>query len=207
MTWPDHLLSLEEFEQLPEDNSRRYELQEGVLHVTPKATSLYQRVVGALISVLNPLFSDGWEAVADVEVVLVQAWPRTLRIPDVVIVPSALIVQNPNRVHAQDVILAIEVVSRGPGRMDSLYKAHEYATAGIPFYWIVDIKDQVTLTELRLDLDDGLYKTHFQGGEIFYTGQPFELTVNLDDLARAPESTAGTGCAVGCTHECGCSRD
>lgn len=27
MSWPDHLLTLEEFEQLPEHNSRRYELR------------------------------------------------------------------------------------------------------------------------------------------------------------------------------------
>lgn len=186
MTWPDHLLSLEEFEQLPEDNSRRYELQEGVLHVTPKAASLHQRVVGVLIGVLNSHFTDGWEAVLDVEVVLVQAWPPTLRIADIAVTSTALIDQNPNRLHAQDVILAIEVISPGSERTDRVYKAHEYAKAGIPFYWVVDIKDQVTLTELRLDLGEGLYKTQFQGGEIFYTGRPFELTVNLDDLARGP---------------------
>jgi hypothetical protein len=31
--FPDHLLTLEEFTRLPEDNSRRYELQEGVLRI------------------------------------------------------------------------------------------------------------------------------------------------------------------------------
>jgi Uma2 family endonuclease len=186
MTWPDHLLSLEEFEQLPEDDSRRYELQEGVLHVTPKAASLHQRVVRVLSTVLTDQLPGEWEAVPDVEVVLVQAWPPTLRIPDIVVTSTALIDQNPHRLHAQDVILAIEVISPGSGRTDRVYKAHEYAKAGIPFYWVVDIKDQVTLTELRLDLDERLYKTHFQGGEIFYTGQPFELTVNLDDVVRRP---------------------
>lgn len=184
--WPDHLLSLEEFEQLPEDNSRRYELREGVLHAIPKAACLHQRAVGALISILNPQLVDGWEAAPDVEVVLVQAWPPTVRIPDVVVAPSALIDQNLNRVHAQDVVLALEVVSPGSSRTDRVYKAHEYSAAGIPFYWVVEIEDRVTLTELRLDRDERLYKTHFQGSEIFYTGEPFEIRVNLGDLVRRP---------------------
>src|SRR5437879_3891458 len=72
MTWPDHLLSLEEFEQLPEDNSRRYELQEGVLHLTPKAASLHQRVVRMLSTTLTEQLPREWEAVPDLEVVLVQ---------------------------------------------------------------------------------------------------------------------------------------
>ena len=45
MTCPDHLLTLEEFDQLPEDNSRRYELQEGVLQVSPKAAGFHQFVL------------------------------------------------------------------------------------------------------------------------------------------------------------------
>ncbi|QUG99647.1 hypothetical protein HUO13_01510 [Saccharopolyspora erythraea] len=36
---PDHLLTIEEFDELPEDGSRRYELQEGVLQVSPKAAA------------------------------------------------------------------------------------------------------------------------------------------------------------------------
>jgi hypothetical protein len=33
---------------------------------------------------------------------------------------------------------------------------------------------------------EGLYKTHFDGPEIFYTGYPFELRVDLDELVRRP---------------------
>ncbi len=53
MTWPDHLLTLDEFAELAEDDTRRYELQEGVLHGTPKAAGLHQRIVGALTTTLN----------------------------------------------------------------------------------------------------------------------------------------------------------
>jgi hypothetical protein len=43
VAFPDHLLTLEEFTQLPEDNSRHYELQEGVLIVRPRAAWLPAR--------------------------------------------------------------------------------------------------------------------------------------------------------------------
>lgn len=184
MTWPDHLLTLEEFEQLPEDNSRRYELQEGVLHVTPKAASLHQRVVKRLCSVLDEQLSDGWEAIPDVEVVLVQQWPPTLRIPDVVITAADLISQNPTRLHAKDVLLAVEVVSPGSKRTDRVYKRHEYAKAEIPAYWVLELDDPVRLTEGRLL--EGAYKTFFQDSGMFYTGYPDELAVDLDALAKPP---------------------
>lgn len=182
MSWPDHLLTLEEFEQLPEDNSRRYELQEGVLHVTPKAASLHQRVVGALVARLNEQLPAEWEAVPDVEVVLARTWPPTVRIPDVVVAASSLIDENPARLHAQDVLLAVEVVSPGSSQTDRVVKRHEYAGAKIPHYWVLDLDEPVTLTEDRWH--DGLYKTHFDDGGTFLTGEPAELTIDLDALVR-----------------------
>jgi Uma2 family endonuclease len=182
MTWPDHLLTLEEFNELPEDNSRRYELQEGVLQVTPKASSLHQRVVGALVSVLNRQLASEWEAVPDVEVVVTLGWPPTLRVPDVVLASSMLIDQNPNRLHAKDVAVAIEVVSPGSGRTDRVQKMFEYAKSGIPFYWIVDLDGSVRLTEFQLV--DGVYEVAFDRGGTFSTDVPFTVRIDLDALAR-----------------------
>ncbi|MGI8309515.1 Uma2 family endonuclease [Saccharopolyspora hattusasensis] len=182
MTWPDHLLTLEEFDQLPEDNSRRYELQEGVLHVTPKAASLHQRVVGALVSTLNRQLAHEWEAVADVEVVVTPGWPPTLRVPDLVIASTSLIDQNPNRLHAKEVLVAVEVVSPGSGRTDRVLKMFEYAKAGIPFYWIVELAGSVTLADHRL-IDD-VYEVVSACDSSFETIEPFELSIDLDSLAR-----------------------
>lgn len=183
MSWPDHLLTLDEFEQLPEDNSRRYELQEGVLRVTPKAASLHQRVVGALVSVLNLQLPEAWEAVPDVEVVLAHTWPPTLRTPDVVITTTEVIDQNPNRLHASEVAVAVEVVSPGSHRTDRVMKAYEYAKAEIPFYWVVDLGSPVTLTANRL-VEQGMYRTEFDDAGAFKTVDPFELHMDLDELVR-----------------------
>ena len=182
MTWPDHLLSLDEFEQLPEDNSRRYELQEGVLHVTPKAASLHQRVVGSLVSTLNRQLDPQWEAVPEVEVVLTPTYPPTLRIPDLVVTSSAMIDQNPNRLHAKDIVLAVEVVSPGSGRTDRVYKTFEYAKAAIPFYWVIDLDSPVKLTAMQLGGD--IYEVIFEGSGEFVMDEPFSLRVDLDALAQ-----------------------
>ena len=181
MSWPDHLLTLDEFEELPEDDSRRYELQEGVLHVTPKAASLHQRVIKRLTDVLDRQLPADWEAVPDVEVVLEHQWPPTLRIPDVVIAPTGVIDENPNRLTAQDVAVAIEVVSPGSHRTDRLVKRHEYAKAGIPGYWVLEIDSTVTLSAGRLV--DSAYDSHFEGGGEFKAASPFALTIDLPSLA------------------------
>lgn len=97
--------------------------------------------------------------------------------------------QNPNRLHAQDVVLAIEVVSPGSGQTDRVIKRHEYAKAGISGCWVVELGDPVTLTASRLS--EGLYKTCFEGSERFLTGHPFELDIDLDGLVRRPGIARG----------------
>ncbi|MFD0492186.1 Uma2 family endonuclease [Saccharopolyspora spinosporotrichia] len=182
MSWPGHLLTLEEFDQLPEDNSRRYELQEGVLLVTPKAATLHQRVVRALGSVLVAQLPAEWEAVPDVEVVLKHKWPPTVRIPDVLIAPTELIDKNPNRLQAADVAVAVEVISPGSRQMDQVTKRYEYAAAGIQGYWVLETDDVVKLTASRLIGE--VYEVDFCGGGMFKTAHPFELTLDLDTLIK-----------------------
>jgi len=48
-SWPDHLLTLAEWDALPQDTSRCYELVEGVLLVVPRPP-LHQRAMWRLCS-------------------------------------------------------------------------------------------------------------------------------------------------------------
>ena len=70
MPWPDHLLSLAEWEQLPEDTSHRYELSEGVLLVVPRPLALHQRAMGRLMATLDEQLPDNLTALPDVEVII-----------------------------------------------------------------------------------------------------------------------------------------
>ena len=181
MTWPDHLLTLPEFDELPEDNSRRYELQEGVLQVTPKAAGFHQFVLTRLSSVLDRVLPEGWAAVSEPEVVISKTYPPTVRIPDVIVVSLDRVLERPAKFHAQDVVLAVEVLSPGSQRADNVVRRTEYAEAGIPAYWILDIRSRPALA--AHDLVDGVYKMVSDGTGVFVTGNPFDLRIDVDELA------------------------
>lgn len=50
-----------------------------------------------------------------------------------------------------DVLLAVEIISPGSEGVDTVTKRDEYATAGIPQYWVVDQDPAQTVTMHRLD--------------------------------------------------------
>lgn len=54
-----------------------------------------------------------------------------------------------------DVLLVVEIVSPGSEGVDTVTKRNEYATAGIPQYWVVDQDPAPTVTMHRLN--DGRY--------------------------------------------------
>lgn len=138
--WPDHLLSLQDWEALPEDTSRRYELAEGVLHVSPRPVSDHQWALMELGYQLRGQLPDDLGVLPEVEVVLFEQWPATVRIPDLVVVPRSTARESPARYRAEDILLAVEVISPGSVGTDRVTKFAEYARAGIVDYWIVDLE-------------------------------------------------------------------
>lgn len=159
--WPDHLLSLSEWEQLPEDTSHTYELSEGALLVVPRPVFLHQRAMTRLVAALDEQLPERLTAGGDVEVVVEPGAAATVRVPDVVVVRTEAAETNPARFAADDVLLAVEIVSPGTGRTDRVTKLHEYALAGIPGYWVIDLDPPTTL--LAHVLVDGYYEITAQG--------------------------------------------
>jgi Uma2 family endonuclease len=181
--WPDHLLTLEEFSELPEDNSRRYELQEGILIVSPRANSLHQWVAFRLMTALDEQLPQGWKAIHDVEVVTQRGVPANLRVPDIVIVREELISAASPRFVADDVLVAVEIVSPGSKTTDTLVKRVEYAKAGIPHYWVIDLDEPLSLVEYHLAGDLGYQVVPAVTGT-FETSDPFSLRVDLTELTE-----------------------
>jgi Uma2 family endonuclease len=85
-------------------------------------------------------------AVLQSEVVIKSGFPATVRVPDVVVTSASRYRQNPPRFDAGDVLLAVEIISPGSGTTDRITKLGEYAEAGIPHYWLIDLKQPATLT-------------------------------------------------------------
>lgn len=147
---PDHLLSLDEWDALPEDNSRRYELVEGVLVVSPKALPQHQRICWRLAAQLEPQLSEAWTVVIDTELAVDSTDPPTVRAPDSMVVRTAVYNQNPPRFDPADVLLAVEVLSKGTRRTDQITKFAEYSEVGITHYWLIDPVDPLSLLAYRL---------------------------------------------------------
>lgn len=180
VTWPDHLLSLDEWDALPEDNARRYELAEGILQVSPRPVSNHQWAISKLISRLDSQCPADLAALPEVEVVLFDGFPATVRVPDVVVVPTAVAKGNPARYTASDVVLAVEVISPGSRRTDRITKLSEYAEAGIAHYWIVDLESPVTVTAFQLA--DQHYERHTEVTDTLSVQAPAPFTIDVQVL-------------------------
>ncbi|WP_327110701.1 Uma2 family endonuclease [Nocardia sp. NBC_01730] len=154
--WPDHLLTLEDWIALPEDSSRSYELVEGVLVVSPRPVSQHQRAIWRLAAQLEPQLPPTHGVLTESEVVIEPGPYPTIRVPDVLAVPTAGIDANLPRWDAADVLLAVEILSVGSKRTDRVTKFFEYAEAGIEYYWLIDLDEPASLTAHRLI--DGEYE-------------------------------------------------
>ncbi len=135
---PRGLLSLEQWDALELDPTRRWELGEGTLIMSPRPHPRHQRISRRLTRLLEDHLPDGLEAVPEIEVTTSASFPPSVRDPDIVVVRDRVFEEPSARVPAADVVLVVEIVSAGSRGTDHVMKVHEYAKAGIDNYWIID---------------------------------------------------------------------
>jgi Uma2 family endonuclease len=185
---PRELMTLDEWDALPEDNSAHYELQEGVLVVSPKPARGHQTGVLLLGMQIHQQCPRNWQVVPEFDVVVQADGPATVRAPDLVVVGYGGPIK---RVSASDVALAVEIISPGSRKLDLHMKAFEYAEAGIPQYWVVDLDPPApTITVFALGAPgDGYVESQTASGELLVT-EPFEMRIDIDALLdRRPNSS------------------
>lgn len=178
--WPDHLLSLDEWDALPEDTTHRYELAEGALQVSPRPALKHQMAITELAYHLRVQLPDDLRPVTEAEVLLFGPNPATVRIPDVLVVPRHLAESDATRCDSADVVLAVEVISPGSARMDRVTKHFEYAEAGIAYYWIVDLDKPATITAYQLI--DGDYELLAEATDRLLLDSPTPLDIDITQL-------------------------
>jgi Uma2 family endonuclease len=179
----DHLLTLDEWEALPEDEFlHNAELVEGVVYVPPSPVSDHQLASALLCAQLNQALVPGqWVGVPHVDVVLVDTFPPTVRTPDISIVSLDAARARPKRYQALQLRVAVEIISPGSRRIDRVLKFAEYAEVGIPHYWIVELADAITLDTFRLV--DGAYEPQLRSATgTVQLDSPVPLQVDLDGL-------------------------
>lgn len=118
------------------DDGNRYEVIEGSLLVSPAPTQLHQVIADSIRDVLRAAAPKDVRVVTGVGLRCRE--DRNGRVPDVLVGPRSDLRANPV-VEASDALAVVEVVSPGSAYQDRRQKVEEYANAGIPVYWRVEI--------------------------------------------------------------------
>jgi len=79
--------------------------------------------------------------------------------------------------HASDVLNIIEIIAPGSRRIDMVDKRNEYADAGIPHYWVIDIDVPISLVACHRAEPRQRRVTG-----TFTTEEPFPVTIDLERL-------------------------
>lgn len=175
----DRPLTHHDLDATPDDGNR-YELIDGVLHVSPFPNSSHQNVATQLVSILNEHVRKrklGKVFAANLKVVLDE--PTGVG-PDVVYISEARLqgLAPDGYYGAPD--LLIEVLSTKPA-LDVLIKKPKYARAGVPHYWMVDPERRI-LQAFRLEGDHYLLAAEAAGEAIFEPSLFPGLVIPLADL-------------------------
>jgi Uma2 family endonuclease len=166
----------EEFFALGE-TSKRIELFDGSLYVTPAPTPRHQVISRNLANALDPgALAAGLTVM---EAVNVRLQPGRIPIPDLVVTTDVDL--DVLVIDAEAVLLVCEIVSPSNASADKVLKMHYYATAGIPWYLLVEQETQA----LHLyELAAGGYGEHSvtKPGEVLHLNEPIVATIVPDDL-------------------------
>jgi Uma2 family endonuclease len=180
---PRGLVTLEQWDALQLDPTRRWELSEGTLIVSPRPHLRHQRIARRLTRLLEDHLPDGFEAVPEIEVTTNASFPPNVRDPDIVVVHDQVFEQRSPRVPASDVVLVVEIVAAGSRGTDHVMKLHEYAKAGIPNYWIFDPDAPAGDRFLAYRLDGDRYRrVSAVDGNRVRVHEPADMKFTLDEL-------------------------
>lgn len=169
----------------------RYEIVDGGLLIMPAPGLLHQWLCRQLFLQLHAQTSPAWEVTLDVGVRMSDdPAVSDFRIPDLTVGPSA------RRPSARDLLaqptgvsLVIEVTVT-TGKQDRILKPVEYAEAGIPWYWRLEVEPELELIAHEL-MSGGYVETGRYRAGVARPAAPIPLSVDLDAL-REPDD-AGSG--------------
>ncbi len=181
------LYTIVEYLALGETEPGYTELAEGRLELNPSPAPRHNLAGSRLWLALTQQLPADLVAVTDVDVDLQLAPPDApgfSRRPDVLVAPRTALERIDREggvIRASEVVLAVEIVSPGSKRTDNVTKRGEYADAGIPHYWIVDLSEPVSVITCHLARQFG----YADGGELtgrFGVTEPFPAEIDLDSL-------------------------
>ena len=180
--------TLYDLDALPEDG-KRYELADGwlsELSPSPWHDHAADRLKGTLKDAAGLAGAEVHVAGGPNDI----STPAGVRKPDVFIVPRDVahtaISGKVRTYYAADLLLIVEVISprSGSEQVDRVRKVGEYARAGIPVYWIVDLEPEVKITILTLHDGEYVLNAEVRAGHALRTSQPFAISFDPASLTE-----------------------
>jgi Uma2 family endonuclease len=172
--------TLYDLDALPEDG-KRYELADGWLtesSPSPRHDHAADRLKDILKDAARAAGAEVYVADGPNDI----ATPAGVRKPDAFVVPRDVartaIAGKVRTYYAGDLLLVAEVISprSGSEQVDRVRKIGEYARAGIPAYWIVDLEPEAKITVLTLSGSDYTLDAEIRAGHTLSTSQPFPIS-------------------------------
>jgi Uma2 family endonuclease len=182
MSHPDGLTAAD-YDALPEEISRRIEIVDGAILVSPSPRRSHQDIAHSLTSALKAAVDPRLAVVIDVDLRLRDV-PLLNRRPDIVVYDASL--PDEAILRPEHCVLVVEVMSPGSAAADQVAKPFEYARAGIEHFWrvenVTDTNQGLSVFRYRLDLTTRTYALiSIDSGTLAVT-DPVKLTVDLADL-------------------------
>lgn len=136
------VMTVDEYFELPESNSRIDELLEGVYVVTPTPSVRHQRAIHRLGFPLRDHLA-GYPGLMVFPIPgNIVLGPRTVVTPDLFVIPRPRSIDVSWREVERPVLVA-EVVEPATAARDRGIKRALYQQAGVPEYWIIDLDSRV----------------------------------------------------------------
>jgi Uma2 family endonuclease len=138
--------------------NRAIEYSDGRIELLPMPSTLHQRIVLYLYRTLYSFVLRGGLGEVLVSAVPVLLWEGRFREPDVLFMQT----EHAHRIkenYWEGADLVMEVVSESNRDHDLVTKRGEYAQAGIPEYWIIDLMAQ-KISVLTLPAGSAEYSVH-----------------------------------------------
>lgn len=180
--------TLYDLDALPEDG-KRYELADGwltELSPSPWHDHAAERLKDILKDAARLASAEVYVAGGPNDV----STPAGVRKPDVFVVPRdvarAAIGGKVRTYYASDLLLVVEVISprSGSEQADRVRKVGEYARAGIPVYWIVDLEPEPRVTILALRDGGYVLEAEIRAGRVLTVSQPFAISFDPGSLTE-----------------------
>jgi Uma2 family endonuclease len=181
------LLTVAEYLALGETEPGYDELVEGRVVVSPSPVPDHNHAAFRAAVQLEPQLPSELEVLLDLDVNLELAPPDApgfTRRPDLIVVRRSArerVRREGGIIRAAEVVVVAELVSPGSRRTDHVAKRADYADAGIPHYWIVDLDEPVSLIACHLGGELGYIDAGAATG-VFTTTEPFPVRLDLAAL-------------------------